>query len=141
MERNTKQKKLLLKLLRESSRPMSISELHGLLQKEIPNIAKSTVYRNMDSLLGQELVDKYFLNDNEVFYKIKEDRNTHEHYLICVRCNKMYHLPHCPLHDLEGYIDEMGFEVQEHYIQISGVCRECRETAGGKESKVKSRSE
>lgn len=124
-QRNTKQKQIILSLLIKAKQPMSINEIYQQIVKEMPKIAKSTIYRNIDQLLQQNLIDKYHFNDNEVFYRIKESSNDHKHYVICDDCKKMFHLPICPIHQLENAMEEEGFIIQQHQIQISGKCRNC----------------
>ncbi|MHB8128634.1 MAG: Fur family transcriptional regulator [Mobilitalea sp.] len=124
-QRNTKQKQLILSMLKESDRPMSINEIYAQVVFKLPKIAKSTIYRNIDSLLGQNLIDKYHLNDNEIFYRIKADSTEHKHFVICDDCKKVFDLPSCPIHALENAMEEEGFIIKEHQIQISGICKAC----------------
>jgi Fur family transcriptional regulator, ferric uptake regulator len=124
-ERNTKQKQMILSILRESDRPMSINEIYSKIVECLPKIAKSTIYRNIDSLLLQNLIDKYHLNDNEIFYRIKTNCHEHKHFVICDDCKKVFDLPTCPIHDLESAMEEEGFIIKEHQIQISGICKDC----------------
>lgn len=124
-QRNTRQKQLLLGILKEADHPMSINEIYTKLTVALPKIAKSTIYRNIDSLLAQNLIDKYHLNDNEVFYKIKSDSHEHKHYLICDSCKRTFDLPSCPIHELEDAMEEEGFIIKDHQIQLSGLCKAC----------------
>lgn len=123
--RNTKQKQIILSILKEADRPMSINEIYFQVVQSLPKLAKSTIYRNIDILLQQNLIDKYHLNDNEVFYRIKANRNEHKHFVICNDCKKIFHLPSCPIHDLQNTMEEEGFIIKEHQIQISGICKTC----------------
>ena len=123
--RNTKQKQLILNILKEAARPVSANEIYSKVVKELPKIAKSTIYRNIDALFNQNLIDKYHLNDNEVFYLIKEDRNEHRHFVICDGCQKIFDLPSCPIHEIETEMEKEGFIVKDHQIQINGICKEC----------------
>jgi Fe2+ or Zn2+ uptake regulation protein len=123
--RNTKQKQLILNILKEADRPVSANEIYSKVVKELPKIAKSTIYRNIDALFNQNLIDKYHLNDNEVFYLIKEDRNEHRHFVICDGCQKIFDLPSCPIHEIETEMEKEGFIVKDHQIQINGICKEC----------------
>ncbi len=125
IQRNTKQKQLILTILREANRPMSINEVYSQVVLSLPTIAKSTIYRNIDSLLSQNLIDKYYLKDNEVFYRIKADTNEHKHVVICDDCKKVFDLPGCPIHALEDAMEEEGFIIKEHQIQITGLCKAC----------------
>jgi Fe2+ or Zn2+ uptake regulation protein len=106
---------------------MSINDIYQLIVSDIPSIAKSTIYRNIDSLLKQNLIDKYYLNDNELFYQIKQNTKEHNHYVICDCCKRMFQLPLCPIHEIEDVVEKQGFTISEHYIQISGICKECKE--------------
>ena len=124
-QRNTKQKQLILAILKESDRPMSINEIYSQVVSQLPKIPKSTLYRTIDALLGQNLIDKYHLNDNEIFYRIKADRSEHKHIVICDDCKKVFDLPTCPIHALEDAMVEEGFIIKEHQIQITGLCKDC----------------
>lgn len=126
-QRNTKQKQLLLGILKETDRPLSINEIYSQIVLQLPKIAKSTIYRNIDYLLDQNLIDKYHLNDSEVFYRIKADQSEHKHVVICDDCKKVFDLPLCPIHVLENAMEEEGFIIKEHQIQINGICKKCAE--------------
>ncbi|MBH1940121.1 transcriptional repressor [Mobilitalea sibirica] len=134
IQRNTKQRQLILSILMEADRPISINEIYNKVIEKLPSIAKSTIYRNIDILLKQDLIDKYHFHDNEIFYRIKADQNEHKHYVMCDQCNKMFDLPSCPIHDIETAMEEEGFIIQKHQIQISGICKNC---AGRKQINTK----
>jgi len=133
-QRNTKQKQLILSIMKDADRPMSINEIYAQVVQQLPKIAKSTIYRNIDYLLGQNLIDKYHLNDNEIFYRIRSARSEHKHFVICDDCKKVFDLPRCPISALENAMEEEGFIIKEHQIQISGICKSC---AKGKEKNIK----
>lgn len=123
--RNTRQKQLILSILKEIDRPMSINEIYLQVTKAMPKIAKSTIYRNIDALLSQNLIDKYHFKDNEVFYRIKADSNEHKHFILCDDCKEIFDLPSCPIHEIEHAIEEEGFIIKDHLIQITGTCKKC----------------
>lgn len=123
--RNTKQKQLILSILNEADRPISINEIYHQVIKDLPRIAKSTIYRNIDALLSQELIDKYHFNNTETFYRIKASRNEHKHFILCDDCKQIFDLPNCPIHEIEHSMEEEGFIIKDHLIQITGTCKEC----------------
>lgn len=123
--RNTKQKQLILNILEESRHPMSINDIYKKVIVELPTIAKSTIYRNIDNLIKQNLIDKYYLKDNELYYQIKGSTIGHKHYFICDNCSKIFDLPICPIHEIEHAMEKEGFSITEHYIQLSGLCKNC----------------
>jgi Fur family ferric uptake transcriptional regulator len=122
--RSTKQKQLIISILKESERPLSINELYNKIILELPRIAKSTIYRNIDLLLEQNLIEKYHFKDNEIFYFYKGD-DEHKHFILCDGCKKIYNLPSCPLKEIEDYIEKEGFIIKDHQIQITGICKSC----------------
>lgn len=125
-KRNTKQKQIILSILKNSKKPMSINEVYIAVKEFAPNIAKSTIYRNIDSLIKQDLIDKYYLSDTELFYKIKTDTHEHKHYIICDQCKRIFDLPVCPIHEIQASLSQDGFLITDHYIQISGICKDCK---------------
>ncbi len=128
--RNTKQKQLILDLLSSVNRPVSINDIYKYCLTSVPTIAKSTIYRNIESLLSQGLIDKFYLSDNELYYQMRPNQTEHKHYLICDDCRKMFDLPVCPIHDLENSLNQMGFAMTDHYVQINGICKECQKKKG-----------
>jgi Fe2+ or Zn2+ uptake regulation protein len=124
-ERNTRQKQIILCILKETDHPMSINEIYSQVVEDLPNIAKSTIYRNIDALLNQNLIDKYHLNDNEIFYRSKASSHEHKHLVICDQCNKVFDLPSCPIHAIENAMEEEGFIIKNHQILINGICKDC----------------
>lgn len=125
-KRNTKQKQIILSILKNSNKPMSINDIYESVREFLPAIAKSTIYRNIDSLIKQDLIDKFYLSDTELFYKIKSDTKEHKHYIICDNCKKMFDLPTCPISEIQHTMAREGFQITDHYIQISGICKDCQ---------------
>ena len=123
--KNTKQRKHIISILKDASRPMSINEIYDAIISELPRIAKSTIYRNIDQLFEQDLIEKHHFNDNEIFYLYKEGKDEHTHFIICDECKRTYSLPSCPIHEIEDYIKAEGFTIKNHQIQITGICKSC----------------
>jgi Fe2+ or Zn2+ uptake regulation protein len=123
--RNTKQRQLIISILKDADRPLSINEIYNKLIHELPRIAKSTIYRNIDQLLGQNLIEKHNFNHNEIFYLYKGNKGEHSHFIICDDCKKIYNLPTCPIREIEDFIETEGFIIMDHQIQIIGICKSC----------------
>ena len=96
-------------------------------RKEQPNLAISTVYRNLEMMQERGEVVRGQLENGESFYS-PSGEHPHRHYMICRDCNRMQDLPECPLARLEQEIaDTAGFVVTDHVVQIYGYCRDCAE--------------
>lgn len=123
--RSTKQRQLIISILKDADRPISINEIYNRIIHKLPRIAKSTIYRNIDLLIEQNLLEKYHLKDNEIFYLFKENEGEHNHFIICDDCKKIYNLPTCPIKVIEDSIEAEGFIITDHQIQITGLCKSC----------------
>ncbi len=104
---------------------MSINEIYNAIIYQLPRIAKSTIYRNIDQLYEQNLIEKHHFSDNEIFYLYKESVDKHTHFIICDQCKCTFSLPSCPIQELEDYIEAEGFIIKDHQIQITGLCKSC----------------
>lgn len=84
----------------------------------ITNIDKSTVYRTIETLLKNNILETSINHKNELYYQIKQD---HIHYIKCIKCHKKEEINICPVEDLE----KKGFKVITHKIEIDGICNKC----------------
>ena len=124
--RVTKQKQLIMAILKESAVPLTAGEIYERACGQQPTLAKSTVYRNLEALRERGEVSHGLLENGESLYEAVRPHE-HKHYMICKGCNAMVDLPACPLHALEEEIaGAAGFTVTDHVIQLYGYCRECR---------------
>ena len=79
----------------------------------------STVYRTLNTLEENNILEKSIIND-EVVYTIKEE---HKHYIKCIKCNKVTEIDTCPF-DMKDNID--GYKVISHSLMIDGICNKCQ---------------
>lgn len=96
--------------------------IHNILTKN-PDMTKSTIYRIIDTFLENNIIDKEFNVNNEVYYSICSE---HNHYLTCIKCHKRLKINVCPIEnkDLDGFI------VTNHKIELSGICKNCQQIGG-----------
>lgn len=120
--RRTKQKQLLLDILR-SQAPMTAAQLYSRAAAQCPSIAKSTVYRNLESMVRHGELNHGFLENGESFFSLAGAE--HHHYMICRDCNRMQALPTCPIEALERMTADSDFVATDHVVQIYGYCKSC----------------
>ena len=84
------------------------------------NIDKSTVYRTLETLLKNDIIETSINYKNELYYLIKQE---HKHYIKCIKCHKKEEINICPVEDIE----KKGFRVITHKIEIDGICDKCTE--------------
>jgi Fur family transcriptional regulator, ferric uptake regulator len=121
----SRQREALLDLLKEQSTPITIEQLDDLVKKRNLSINLSTIYRVLDAFLKHDMIEKTF-NVPAQSYVIELKHSHHRHYLICLDCQKMIPIHHCPMHDIVEQIEkEQNFHVSAHQLEIYGYCSEC----------------
>ncbi len=133
--RNTIQKKLIMESLNHLSHPTA-EEVWLDISKSIPNVSRTTVYRNLNKLVDENKLVSLTLDQGGAHF----DCNTQAHnHFYCRVCNKLYDLPHRDL-DLSHFQDQLeGCAVEESEVLLKGVCQACQDKAEdllGKESKA-----
>ncbi len=122
--KNTKQRCAIMRILKQSAEPVSAEEIFGSLRAEYPNLALSTIYRNLERFAAAALVEKEIFNDGVVRYSIAGEN--HGHYLICTKCSAKVKIQDCPLSRLEqGLAKDTGYKIEGHSLTIFGKCPEC----------------
>ena len=84
-------------------------------------IDKSTIYRILNILINNNIIEKDINYNNLDYYRLK---NNHKHYIKCVKCNKTVKLDKCPI----DIININDFEIINHNLKIEGICKNCRES-------------
>lgn len=122
--RNTKQRDLIINILNKAKKPLSANEILVRAKEKQPNIALTTIYRNLDALYSGDLIVRQRIDEKEYCYETK--KTEHSHYLVCKKCKKKIVLPGCPLKALESSImEETGFHVISHSLELEGYCEDC----------------
>lgn len=120
----TKQRLGILAVLEVADTPLTAQDIHLHLNlKQFP-ISLSTVYRNLERMLSEDLIVKQGLYNDRCLYTIK--RNEHLHSLICLACRKVVTIEKCPLEQFSRDLGRReGFQITEHHMELYGYCREC----------------
>ncbi|MDD4595662.1 MAG: Fur family transcriptional regulator [Candidatus Izemoplasmatales bacterium] len=117
----------ILKILRTASQPIPADDIYAELRKINHNISLSTVYRTLETLSENSLVNKIGIeNDNRTLYEPVAD--SHHHFLICLGCGKIIKIDECPLpENLEKSLeDQNNFKIVSHKLEHYGYCAKCQ---------------
>lgn len=125
IQRTTKNLKAIMNFLENSHCPVSIDEIYIALKNENPALSLSTVYRIIDKLEKDNIVNKITtLRGKKSLYDLAHTH--HSHYMVCSECNKMIPLEYCPIENFNcDVVQKSGFNVTGHRFEIYGQCREC----------------
>ena len=122
---NTKQKELILELLKKESSDLTIKDIYSKLDERV---GLTTIYRFIDKLTTLGDVSKMIGQDNVTYYRYLEKCSSDNHfYLKCDKCGCMLHIDCDCIEDLSQHIiKEHQFMLKHENIIISGLCGNCQ---------------
>lgn len=122
--KNTQRRAAILELVDAAAGPVSAEEVFQCLQNRFPTLALSTVYRNLERLAEDGLIEKESSPDGIFRYSGREG---HGHYLVCTQCHQRIRLHECPLLAIEEQLEEeTGYSIDRHQLTLYGKCPVCR---------------
>jgi Fur family peroxide stress response transcriptional regulator len=124
MRRNTKHRKAILKILMNTRSHPTADDIYDEVRKEIPNISKGTVYRNLKVL--QEMGQVRELNLDGTKSRFEVAIASHYHFR-CENCSRVLDLD-VPIHtELDREIAEQtGLSISYHQLEFCGLCHDCQ---------------
>src|SRR3546814_5274742 len=98
-QRYTARRRALVELLASVDQPLTIPQL---LERQ-PDMAQSSVYRNLAVLEAAGVVHRIVTSDEFARYELTEDLTGHHHHLICASCGDVadFTVPAAVEHELE----------------------------------------
>lgn len=129
--RMTKQKKLILDILRSTKTHPTADWIYEQAKRQIPKISLGTVYRNLKIL--KEMGEIMELDYGSTYSRFDGNPANHYHF-TCLKCGRVDDVPLAPKEDLEveaGGILE-GAEVDTHRLEFYGRCPACVREDGKK---------
>jgi len=105
----------------------SVEDIYRTVRSMDPRVGYTTVYRTMKLLTECGLAREIDLADGITRYEHLFNHQHHDH-MICMECGKSIEFYN---EDIEALQDaasvQLGFKVQDHKLQIYGLCRNCRQ--------------
>ncbi len=123
--RNTIQRDIVLKAVRGLGNHASADEIYLCVSKDYPSIGKGTVYRNLNILAEEGVIQKVEIPEGPDRF----DYNVEKHYHItCIKCGKVFDVDMEVLTDLEEKIrNKNGMIFFDHDIMFKGLCPDCQD--------------
>lgn len=126
--RTTLQRRVVVSALLASPRHVTAEELAAAVQVEHPEIATSTVYRTLEALERQGLVQHAHLGHGPAVYHVGDDDHLH---LVCERCGQVTEVPESAYSAFARRLaEDFDFTVAPHHFAVQGLCGACRDAAG-----------
>lgn len=127
--RNTRQRNVILDILRESHSHPTAETIYRDARRVIPNISLGTVYRNLNFLRDHGLVRE--IRPAEGGSSRFDGGGTPHAHFHCVHCNGLLDIP------LPAEVEHLGFQGVEKIssvdaidLHVIGSCSECASTTG-----------
>jgi Fe2+ or Zn2+ uptake regulation protein len=116
--------------LAASGADFTVEELWRDLKQLDPHLGRSTVFRAVEMLVHQGLLNRVEFSDGRHTYRACG--NEHHHHLTCVRCHRVVDVDIClPTELLAEVGEQTGFTVEGHSLFLFGQCGECRKGKAG----------
>ena len=126
--KRSRQRERILGILRNTDSHPTASWVYDQLKQDFTNLSMGTVYRNINILIDQNLIQK--IEAGSSFDRF--DANVDQHYhFICEDCGAIDDLPLNGLSELmklNEKISEMtNYQAEKHRLDFYGICPSCNE--------------
>ena len=128
----TKQREQLLDYLKTvPGKHITVGEICGFLRDNGAVISTTTVYRQLEKMVNEGIVNKYIIDANSpaCFEYIEKEINCHEHecfHCKCEKCGKLFHMHSEELEELQEELKaKHRFSMDPRRTVFYGVCDAC----------------
>ena len=120
----TRSQERILNLLKNIKHSISAQGIYVELRNDNQRIGLATVYRSLEALKLEGLVQARTLANGEAIYSlVQQDK----HYLTCLQCGISIPIHQCPVHELERQLQTSHqFKVFYHTLEFFGLCNKCQ---------------
>jgi Fur family transcriptional regulator, ferric uptake regulator len=95
------------------------------LQLEDPHMGRATVFRAVEMLVGQGLLNRIEFANGSHSYRVCGD--AHHHHLTCIQCHRVVDIDVCiPVELIRNIGKRTDFKIEGHSLALFGYCADCR---------------
>ncbi|MDJ0674489.1 MAG: Fur family transcriptional regulator [Calothrix sp. MO_167.B42] len=118
----------ILTLLKTIKKGISAQEIYVELRSRNQGMGLATVYRSLEALKLEGLVQMRVLGNGEALYSLTQQD---KHHLTCLQCGISVTINQCPAHELEEQLqDRHQFKIFYHTLEFFGLCKKCHDLEG-----------
>lgn len=104
--------------------PVDAKDILDFLRSKNLKTNKTTVYRIIDYLYQNGLLEKIEFGDGKFRYEMKKGDH---HHLICDKCDRIEDITDNFIESFEEEIlNKRGFQVKKHSLEFFGICKNCQ---------------
>ncbi|GAC1634715.1 MAG: hypothetical protein NVS4B2_21650 [Chloroflexota bacterium] len=134
--RNTRPRRLIAERLAhrgESGATFAVQDFWEELQALDPRIGRATVYRTVEVLVEQGILDRVPAAAGTYHYRVCSDG--HHHHVRCVECHQVVEVEACLPAELFTAMEEAtNFSIDGHSLELFGRCANCQNDQSSSES-------
>ena len=124
--RYTQQRQEIWNELRSTDEHRDAEEIFFTLRTRGLDISRATVYRTIDVLVKNKLIDKLDIGDGRARFEYNEKYLHHDH-LVCTRCGKIVEFYNDEIVELQNEIAKQHkFTLLDNSHQLFGICEDCQ---------------
>ena len=106
-------------------RHMSAEDVYKELLAESQDIGLATVYRVLTQFESAGLVTRHNFEEGHSVYELNQ--GSHHDHILCVKCGRVDEFMDDVIEERQRAIaKKAGYEMTDHYLNIFGVCADCR---------------
>ena len=99
-------------------------QIYEEVRKDIPNISKGTVYRNLQVLQDDGAITELKLNDTLSRYEVKQESHYH---FRCEKCGRVSDIDMPVNIELDQQVEKRtGLKISYHQLEFRGLCKDCQ---------------
>jgi Fur family ferric uptake transcriptional regulator len=115
----------IIEILSAKKSHLSAEEIANRIIEIMPSVHLSTVYRTLDVLEQQGIIEHVHLGHGSAVYHLAFENHRH---LLCSLCGLVIEIPHELLDDAAKAIEEKyGFQLEAKHFSLVGICKSCRQ--------------
>lgn len=131
MSYQTNNRTCILRFLEENStRMVSVAEIHQALSAQGNSVNITTIYRFLNHLSDEGRVIRYTddSSNQTVFQYVSKEQHCEDHlHLKCTSCGKVIHLDCSFMKEISSHIEtHHGFQLQCKNSVLYGLCKDCQ---------------
>ena len=120
-------RRAILEVLFEADDHMSAEELASAVQRRIPHVHMSTIYRNLEDLEALGVLVHSHLGHGPATYQIAAVAHAH---LVCESCGRVFEAPEALFSAFARKAKrELGFTIDPRHFAVLGRCASCTDPA------------
>jgi len=121
--RNTRQRQIILEELKKLKSHPTADELHEIVKKRLPRISLGTIYRNLELLAANGVIQKL----EQAGGRARFDGNAENHYHVrCLSCGRVEDIPIAPMKAVARAGKNIeGYKILGYRLEYFGFCPKC----------------